>query len=345
MTSHKGPLRPSRRSTPGLLLLVVFGAMVALGIGRYGIPLPRVVSIILAPLIPPATPVDPTEANVIFTIRLPRILLALLSGAGLSLAGATLQGVFRNPLIGPQVIGVSSGAAFGGTLAILLGATHAGLLGSAFCFGVAAIILVYVLNDVVARRNILALVLAGVVINGFFTALVSLVQYVADSEDTLPTIVFWLMGSFATANWDKLALAAVPMLFGCGLLLALRWRINILSLGDEEARALGLNVDRLRWFVLTLVAVVVAAQVAVSGIIGWVGLVVPHMARILVGPDHRTLMPTSLLIGALFLLIIDTVARTLTATEVPLGILTALIGAPVFALLLRKAERGEHEDR
>ncbi|WP_370673566.1 FecCD family ABC transporter permease [Pleomorphomonas sp. PLEO] len=337
------PGRPPRATTTGLVLLVMAAAVVALGIGRYGIPLTRVVGIILAPIVPPVEPVGATEANVVFTIRLPRILLALMSGASLSLAGATLQGVFRNPLIGPQVIGVSSGAAFGGTLAILLGATHVGLLGSAFACGVAAIVLVYALNDVIARRNILALVLAGVVINGFFTALVSLVQYVADSEDTLPTIVFWLMGSFATASWDKLNLVAVPMLAGCGLLLALRWRINILSLGDEEARALGIKVERLRWFVLVLVAVVVAAQVAVSGIIGWIGLVVPHMARILVGPDHRSLMPASLLIGALFLLIIDTVARTLTATEIPLGILTALIGAPVFALLLRKTERGGHD--
>lgn len=337
------PLRSPRLFTAGLALLVVVAAVTALGVGRYGISLSRVVSIILAPLVPPVVPVDPTEANVIFTIRLPRILLALLSGAGLSLVGATLQGVFRNPLIGPQVIGVSSGAAFGGTLAILVGATHTGLLGSAFCFGVAAIVLVYALNDVVARRNILALVLAGVVINGFFTALVSLIQYVADSEDTLPTIVFWLMGSFATASWDKLALAAIPMLIGCGFLLVLRWRINILSIGDEEARALGLQVDRLRWSVLALVAMIVAAQVAVSGIIGWIGLVVPHMARIWVGPDHRAMMPASLLIGAFFLLVIDTVARTLTATEIPLGILTALIGAPVFAILLRKTERGNHD--
>lgn len=343
MRLSTGHGRSPRLPTAGLALLVVLAAVAALGIGRYDIPLARVVGVILTPITPPAEPVSATEANVIFTIRLPRILLALLSGASLSLAGATLQGVFRNPLIGPQVIGVSSGAAFGGTLAILLGATRAGLLGSAFVCGVAAIVLVYALNDVIARRNILALVLAGVVINGFFTALVSLVQYVADSEDTLPTIVFWLMGSFATASWDKLNLVAIPMLAGCGLLLALRWRINILSLGDEEARALGLKVERLRWFVLLLVAVVVAAQVAVSGIIGWIGLVVPHMARILVGPDHRTLMPASFLIGAFFLLVIDTVARTLTATEIPLGILTALIGAPVFALLLRKAERGGHD--
>lgn len=343
MRRGKRSLMSPRLLIVGLGLLVALAAVTALGIGRYGIPVSRVVDIILAPVIQPTIPVDPTEANVIFTIRLPRILLALLSGAGLSLAGATLQGVFRNPLIGPQVIGVSSGAAFGGTLAILLGAARTGLLGLAFFFGVAAIVLVYLLNDVVARRNILALVLAGVVINGFFTALVSLVQYVADSEDTLPTIVFWLMGSFATASWDKLTMAALPIVVGCGLLLALRWRINILSLGDEEARALGLNVDRLRWFVLILVAVIVAAQVAVSGIIGWVGLVVPHMARILVGPDHRRLMPASFLIGALFLLIIDTVARTMTATEIPLGILTALIGAPVFASLLRKTERSSHD--
>lgn len=202
--------------------------------------------------------------------------------------------------------------------------------------------LVYALNGIVARRNILALVLAGVVVTGFFGALVSLVQYLADTEDKLPTIVFWLLGSFATGNWDKLALIAAPVLVGSLLLLGLRWRVNLLSLGDEDARALGVNVAPLRWLILVIVSVIIAAQVAVSGIIGWVGLVVPHMARMLVGPDHRAMMPASLIIGALYLLIIDTVARTVPATEIPLGILTALIGTPVFALVLRQTQRGPH---
>jgi iron complex transport system permease protein len=323
-----------------LAILLVVVAIVSLGIGRYDIPFARVVQILWAPISAPEVLVTPTEANVVFTVRMPRILLALLTGAGLALSGATLQGVFRNPLVGPQVVGVSSGAAFGGTLAILLSFSRYGLLGSAFAFGLSALIIVYALNGIVARRNILALVLAGVVVSGFFGALVSLVQYLADTEDKLPTMVFWLLGSFATANWEKFSLIAGPVVI-CGLLLlGLRWRINLLSLGDEDARVLGVNVEPLRWLILVLVSCIVAAQVAISGIIGWVGLVVPHMARMLVGSDHRVMMPASLLIGALYLLIIDTVARTATGTEIPLGILTALIGTPVFALVLKQTQRG-----
>lgn len=338
-----GPVRRRSRAVVFvLLILLALATIAALGAGRYGIPFPRVIAIVLAPLSRLEAPVTQTEAAVVYTVRLPRILLALLSGAGLALSGAALQGVFRNPLVGPQTIGVSSGAAFGGVLAILLSLPRAGLLASSFVFGLAALVLVYVLNGIVARRNILALVLAGVVVSGFFGALVSLVQYIADAEDKLPAMVFWLLGSFATANWEKLELALLPVLIGSVLLIALRWRINLLSLGDEDARALGVRVDRLRWLVLMLVACIVAAQVAVSGTIGWVGLVVPHLARMLVGPDHRVMMPVSLIIGALFLLAIDTVARTATGSEIPLGILTALIGTPVFALVLRRTQRGEH---
>lgn len=340
MSGEPDARRPARRRVVVLAVALAIAAVAALGIGRYDIPFTRVIAILLAPVNPPDVAVTPMEVNVIFTVRLPRILLALLAGAGLALSGAALQGVFRNPLVGPQVVGVSSGAAFGGTLAILLSLPRYGLLASAFVFGLSALVLVYALNGIVARRNILALVLAGVVVTGFFGALVSLLQYLADTEDKLPAMVFWLLGSFATGTWDKLVLVAAPVLAGSLLLIGLRWRINLLSMGDEDARTFGVNVEPLRWFVLILVSCVVAAQVAVSGIIGWVGLVVPHMARLLVGPDHRVMMPASLILGALYLLVIDTVARTATGTEIPLGILTALIGTPVFALVLRQTQRG-----
>lgn len=340
MDAEAFPRRPPSVPIAILAILLAIVAVASLGIGRYDIPFARVVQILWAPISAPDVPVTPTEANVVFTVRMPRILLALLAGAGLALSGAAMQGVFRNPLVGPQVMGVSSGAAFGGTLAILLSFSHYGLLGSAFIFGLSALVLVYVLNGIVARRNILALVLAGVVVTGFFSALVSLVQYLADTEDKLPAMVFWLLGSFATANWEKFRLIAAPVLICSLLLLGLRWRINLLSIGDEDARALGVNVEPLRWLILILVSCIIAAQVAVSGIIGWVGLVVPHMARMLVGPDHRVMMPASLIIGALYLLVIDTVARTATSSEIPLGILTALIGTPVFALVLRHTQRG-----
>lgn len=338
--AFRAGILPARMTIGALAIALLVVAIASLGIGRYEIPIGRVVEILLDPLSPATVPVTATEQNVIFTVRLPRIVLALLAGSGLALSGATLQGVFRNPLVGPQVMGVSTGAAFGGTLAILLSLPRFGLLISAFFFGLSALILVYLLNSVVARRNILALVLAGIVISGFFGALVSLVQYLADTEDKLPAMVFWLLGSFATANSEKLAMIAGPVVIGSLLLLGLRWRINLLSVGDEDAQALGIRVERLRWLVLVLVSSIVAAQVAVSGIIGWVGLVVPHMARMLVGPDHRAMMPASLLIGGLYLIIIDDAARTVTGTEIPLGILTALIGTPVFALVLWHSQRG-----
>lgn len=342
MSGH-GTSRRSAQLTIALLFVgLAIAAVASLGVGRYDVPFARVIAILAAPFSPPAIAVTPTEANVVFTVRMPRILLAVLTGAGLALSGAALQGVFRNPLVGPQVVGVSSGAAFGGTLAILLSFPRYGLLGCAFAFGLSALVLVYALNGIVARRNILALVLAGVVVTGFFGALVSLLQYLADTEDKLPAMVFWLLGSFATANWDKLLLVAAPVLVGSALLIGLRWRINLLSMGDEDARTLGVNAEPLRWLVLVFVSAIVAAQVAVSGVIGWVGLVVPHMARMLVGPDHRAMMPASLILGGLYLLIIDTVARTATSTEIPLGILTALIGTPVFALVLRQTQRGGH---
>lgn len=323
-----------------LAALLAVTAIASLGLGRFDLSPGRVLGVLLSPWLAPAKPVVPVEWSVVVVVRLPRVVMAVLAGAGLALAGATLQGLFRNPLVGPQVVGVSSGAAFGGTLAILAGWQHLGLVGAAFAFGLSALVLVWLLSAAVSRSNILVLVLAGVVVSGFFGALVSLVQFLADSQDTLPVIVFWLLGSFATADAGKAALLAGPVI-GCGaVLLALRWRINILSMGDEDARALGVPVAGLRWLLLVLTALIVSAQVAVSGMIGWVGLVVPHLARMLVGADHRVLLPASALLGGTFLLLVDDVARSISAVEIPLGILTALIGTPMFAVLLwRTRER------
>ena len=324
----------------GLSLGLVVVAVLSLGLGRYGISIADVARILAEAASGRGDP-SAIERHVVLMVRLPRVLTALLAGAGLALCGAALQGVFRNPLVGPHIVGVSQGAAFGGTLAILAGASQGVLLLGAFTFGLVALAAVYGLGALVPRRDMLVLVLAGVVVGGFFGALVSLVQYVADSEEKLPRIVFWLLGSFATADYDRLALLAVPFVLGGGILLLLRWRIDILSLGDEEARGLGVRVEPTRWAILVLVGLLVSAQVAVSGVIGWLGLVVPHVARRMVGPSHRALLPASLLVGGLFMVIVDDLARTLTPTEIPLGILTALIGAPVFAVLLLRAPRAE----
>lgn len=280
-----------------------------------------------------------TAHFVLWDVRLPRIILAALAGGALALSGATLQGVFQNVLVDPHIIGVTAGAAFGGTLAILLGLGTVGLMGSALLWGLLALALVYGMATLVARQNRLMLILFGMILSGMFSALVRLLQYLSDAEDKLPNIVFWLMGSFSEADWHKVAVLAVPVIIGGGLLLALRWRINILSLGDKDAMALGTSVTGLRWAVLFLTAWLTASQVAVSGGIGWVGLVIPHLARLVVGADHKRLLPMALIMGATFMILVDDLARTLSASEIPLGILTALVGAPIFTVLLIRNRR------
>lgn len=319
-----------------LLVLLVSVGIVALGSGRYAVPLEEVYRILLSVVLPIEQTWSDTDARVVLLARVPRVVLAMLVGGGLALSGAVLQGVFRNPLVGPQILGVSSGAAFGGALAILFGLGWVFLVAGAMVSGILALVVVAFVSQVDGRTPILMLVLAGVVTSAFFTALVSVLTYVADPYSRLPAIVFWLMGSLATATYPKILPAALPVLLGGGLILLLRWRLNLLSLGEEEAATLGVPIHTLRWLVLIAVAVMVAGAVAVSGVVGWVGLVVPHLARMWVGPDHRVLLPVSLALGAAYLTVIDTLARSLTPAEIPLGILTALVGAPVFFVLLRR---------
>lgn len=319
--------------------------LLALCIGRYGVPLSHVVAMLTDTCAsghggPHGMPVcSAAEHRVLFQVRLPRVLLSALVGAGLAMCGSALQGIFRNPLVGPQILGISSGAAFGGCLAILLFSSLTATLGMAFTGGLLSTAIVYVLGRSQGRTTVLMLVLAGVMCGSFFGALTTLVTYFADPNDTLPAVVFWLMGSFATASYVKLAAAAVPALFGMGMFYALRFRINVLSLGDEQAGALGVAVEPLRWTLLVCVALVSSSSVAVSGTVGWVGLVVPHIARLIVGADHRSQLPAAALVGGAYMVLVDTVARSLTSAEIPLSVITALLGAPLFAGLLRKAQR------
>ncbi len=268
--------------------------------------------------------------QIVWSVRLPRVVMALLAGGALGLCGATLQGVFQNPLVDPHIIGVTAGSAFGGTLAILLGVGSLLMMASTFFFGLVALGLIYALAALQGRDSTLGLILSGIILSGFFAALVSLMQYLADSEETLPNIVFWLLGSFATASWHKVLLMSLPLAVAAGALWKLRWRINLLALEERDARSLGVPVAALRRGVLVCCAVLVAAQVAVSGSIAWMGLVVPHLARLLVGADHRRLLPTAFWLGAALMLVVDDLARTLTQAEIPIGIVTALLGAPLF---------------
>lgn len=319
-------------ATAGVALVVT--VVVALSAGRFDVPLFHVVQILASGLLPDDG-VAETERAVIELVRLPRVLLAVLVGGGLGVAGAALQATFRNPLVSPDIIGVSAGASLGGAIALLLGLSTVFLVGGAFVFGMVALGLLFALT-MGRASSMLMVVLGGVVLGSFFAALVGLVQYFADPYSSLPAIVFWLLGSLATATFAKVAVSVVPILLGSSVLLLLRWRINVLSLGDEEASSLGLRPGPLRWVILVSCALIVAGAVAVSGAVGWVGLVIPHLARMWVGPDHRVLLPVSFLLGAAYLIVMDTLARTLTAGEIPLGVLTALVGAPVFFVLLRR---------
>lgn len=333
-----GPRRrlPGWLTIPALALVVLLIAVFALATGRYAVPPVEVARMLIGQVLPIEQTWYPQEAATVLDVRMPRVLLALLVGGGLALGGAVLQGVFRNPLVSPQVIGVSAGASFGGVLALVLGLGSVALVGGAFLAGLLALVMVLAIARLSAAAPLLMVVLGGVVVSAFFSALVSLLSFVADPYSTLPAVTFWLLGSLATASYGKVLVATVPILAGVAVALALRWRLNILSLGEEDAAALGVPPRLTRNVLMVAIALITAGAVAVSGVVGWVGLVVPHICRLIVGSDHRVLLPASLLVGAGYLLLIDTLSRSLTSSELPLGILTAIIGAPFFIVLLTR---------
>jgi iron complex transport system permease protein len=320
-----------------LSLLLVLCAVYSITVGRYDIAMWDVARILWDNLIPAQAPSwTPVQADVVEIIRLPRILAALLIGAGLAISGAALQGLFRNPLVDPSIIGVTSGAGFGGTLAILLVGGGYPVLGASFVVGIGSLLVVKLLASVKGRTSTLTLVLAGVVVSAFFEAAISIVKLLADPQQKLPAITYWLMGSIAATNYRDLALIALAIVPPSIVIFLLRYQINILSLGEDKARALGAPIERVQWTIFIAVSFISAGVVATSGIIGWVGLVIPHMARALVGPDHGRLLPVSALLGAIYLLLVDDIARTATIAELPIGIITALIGVPFFAVILRR---------
>ncbi|CDN51354.1 FecCD family ABC transporter permease [Neorhizobium galegae] len=326
-----------RIGTFGLMVLALIAAMVfAIGAGRFSVDVARIGEILLAAVLNPNAAPTQMDERIVLLVRLPRVLLAALSGAALAVGGAALQGVFRNPLVSPQVLGISQGAAFGGALAILFGFSGFVLLGMAFLLGLSALVMVGLLARINGRTEVITVILAGMIVGALFAALVSVVQFVADPNTSLPAIVYWLMGSFSTATWPRLWLAVPGMGLSLLAVWLLRYRLNLLALEEQEARSLGVNPDRERWYIFVAISLMTGTSVAVAGIVGWIGLVVPHAARILVGEDHRALIPASALLGAAYLTLIDTMARTLTAAEIPLGVLTALVGAPVFGFLLRR---------
>lgn len=285
------------------------------------------------------SPLDSVDKTVVLDIRLPRLFIVILVGAGLSVSGAAFQGCFHNPLVSPDVLGVSAGAGFGAALGILLTDGVNGVTATmAFAFGILSVVLSLLLSRIKSESSILALVLSGIIVSAVFNALISLVKFVADTDSQLPAITFWLMGSFANTTFTELGQIVIPILAGITVLIAIRWRINVLTLGDEEAKTLGINPGKTRFIIIAAATIITASAVMVAGIIGWVGLIIPNLCRMIVGSDHRYLMPASCLCGAVFLLIVDFIARVVTPSEIPIGILTAIIGAPFFALVYKKTE-------
>lgn len=325
-----------------LILLPPALLYASLFVGRFAVSPIDVARILFAQFFPIAPDWPKSVETIVLQIRLPRAIMAMCVGAGLSISGAAYQGMFRNPLVSTDILGVTAASGFGAAVALLLSANALGLQLTAFAFGLAGVALTYRLARIYQTTPVLMLVLSGVVVAAFFSALLSGAKYVADPESRLPAITYWLLGSLNAASIKGLAMALPPIILGSLGLLLVRWKLNVLAMGDEEARSLGVETERLKGIVIVCTTLITAAAVSVCGMVGWVGLVIPHVGRMLVGPDHRLLLPATLSIGASYLLFIDDIARTATAGEIPLGILTAIIGAPFFAYLLRKTSATWH---
>lgn len=322
--------RYSAVMTGTMIVLVIF-ALYALCIGQYSISFEDLIRALTGRQ-PPANVI-----TVLFKIRLPRILVSIGAGAGLSAAGAAFQSMFANPLATPDTLGTSNGASFGAALAILLGLGTFGIQLSALLAGLLAIALVFVVSGASKKNvSILTVVLSGMVISSLFSALVSFVKFVADPNDVLPVITYWLMGSFSSINLKSLYTGLPLILIGTVILYLIRYRMNVLSLSKEESISLGVNLPLIRTVIIVSSALVTASVTAMCGVISWVGLLIPHIARMLVGNDNSRVIPCSIVCGSLFLLVIDTLARTIAISEIPVSILTSMIGAPVFIALLKK---------
>lgn len=273
-------------------------------------------------------------SNIIIDIRLPRIIMSALIGCGLAVAGATLQAVLMNPMASPDILGTSSAAGFGSAVGILLFPNKFYLISLlSFAFGLFSIFIVFSLSKLKKNQNIISIILSGIIVSSLFMSLISLIKFIADTEETLPAITFWLMGSFTNIDMNQVLLSVPIILLCIFIIFKLRWKLNILSLGDEEAYMSGINPKKLRLVLLVLSSIIISISVTIAGIIGWVGLVIPHLIRTLIGENHGGLIPIATFSGGIFLLIIDNMARTMFISEIPIGILTALIGAPLFAIL------------
>lgn len=323
-----------------LTLAILVSLIVSIMIGRYPISLGELIHNIVL-FISGQGDSNATQ-NVIFDMRLPRIITALLVGASLSASGAAYQGIFNNPMVSPDLLGASAGASCGAALAILLALPTALISVIAFIFGLVAVFFSWSLSSFLSRsrQSTLILVLCGMVVSNLFTAGISIIKFVADPNSKLPEITFWLMGGLSAVGYREVLMLLGPFLIGGSSLLLLRWRLNVMTFGDEEASALGVDTKKTRLWIVLGATLMTSASVAAAGMVGWVGLIIPHLARRVVGPDFRVMLPASILMGASFLLLVDDVARSLYTTEIPISILTSVIGAPLFVILLIHQQHG-----
>ena len=334
-----------RIALPLIVALIVMCALFfgSFMLGQYPISPSGVIDIIGARLFGYECSQPDMAQTIVWKVRLPRILAALLIGAALSVAGAVYQGLFKNPMVSPDILGASSGAGLGAAIAILLSLPYVFIQVNAFVFGIVAVGIAYFICQRVSRGKdaVLMLVLGGMIVSTLFSSFITLTKYVADPESKLPEITYWLMGGLSTVSLQDVLVLTVPLLIGALPLAVMRWQLNAMAFGDEEASAMGMNVKRLRAIFILCATLLTAASVSVAGMIGWIGLIIPHMARFIVGPNNMVLLPMASLVGASFLLLVDNVARLLFTVEIPLGILTSIIGAPFFFYLLIKRKRGQ----
>ena len=321
-----------------LLLLPALFILVSLCIGRYPVSLSKVIEILINGISGNIDAANDLYRNIIWEIRLPRAILGALVGGALGISGASLQGLFKNPLVSPGILGVSSGAGFGASVAILIFGATAVVYPFALGFGILAVFLSYLIGRTYNTAPTIMLVLGGVIVSSIFAALISFAKYVADPYEQLPSIVFWMMGSLANAGYKDIITAGPVIIAGSLGIYLIRWRINVLSMGDKEARTLGIDTRIAKGIIVISATLATAGAVCVSGTIGWVGLIIPHIGRMLVGNDNRILIPVSFSLGACFLILVDNISRSITGSEIPLGILTSLIGGPFFIYLLKKTK-------
>lgn len=325
-----------------LIAIPIFTFLISITMGRYSITVPELFKILFSKALGQNISYPEVIDTVIFQVRIPRIITAMLIGASLSVSGAVYQGMFKNPMVSPDILGTSAGAGFGAALAILFSFSTVGIQLTSFGFGLLAVGLTYSISTKVGKDgNIMfVLILAGMLVSTIFQSFISLSKYVADPYEKLPAITFWLMGSLSSINQRDTLIMLLPFLLGIVPIVLVRWHLNALSFGEEEAKSLGIDTKFLRLTVIICSTMLTAASVSVAGMIGWVGLLVPHLARMIVGPDFKVLIPASALIGGTYLLLVDNIARSVVSIEIPLGILTSLIGAPFFVYLLFRTRKG-----